>query len=49
MDDLYLSLGALRYTPTYIINLITEEKQSMNDLMLEKLKKIIKMILLLME
>ena len=35
MDDLYLSLGALRYTPTYIINLITEEKQSMNDLMLE--------------
>lgn len=36
MDDLYLSLGALRYTPTYIINLITEEKQSMNDLMLER-------------
>ena len=36
MDDLSLSLGALRYTPTYIINLITEEKQSMNDLMLER-------------
>lgn len=36
IDDLYLSLGALRYTPTYIINLITEEKQSMNDLMLER-------------
>lgn len=36
MDDLYLSLGALRYTPTYIINLITEEKHSMNDLMLER-------------
>ena len=36
MDDLYLSLGALRYTPTYIINLITEEKQSMNDLMFER-------------
>ena len=36
MDDLYLSLGALRYTSTYIINLITEEKQSMNDLMLER-------------
>ena len=36
MDDLYLSLGALRYTPTYIIKLITEEKQSMNDLMLER-------------
>ena len=36
MDYLYLSLGALRYTPTYIINLITEEKQSMNDLMLER-------------
>ena len=36
MDDLYLSLGALRYTPTYIINLINEEKQSMNDLMIER-------------
>ena len=36
MDDMYLSLGALRYTPTYIVNLITEEKQSMNDLMLER-------------
>ncbi len=36
MDDMYLSLGALRYTPTYIVNLIIEEKQSMNDLMLER-------------
>ena len=36
MDDMYLSLGALRYTPTYIINLIFEEKASMDDLMLER-------------
>lgn len=36
MDDMYLSLGALRYTPTYIVNLITEEKTSMDDLMLER-------------
>lgn len=36
IDDMYLSLGALRYTPTYIVNLITEEKQSMNDLMFER-------------
>ena len=40
IDDMYLSLGALRYTPTYIINLITEQKPSMDDIMLERVNSV---------
>lgn len=39
LDDLYLSLGSLRYTPYYIINLIKEEKTPIDDIMLERVNK----------
>ncbi|MGM9834441.1 MAG: RelA/SpoT family protein [Bacilli bacterium] len=35
-DDLYLSVGALRFTAGYIINLIYEDKKNVQDMLLEK-------------
>ncbi len=38
LEDLYLSIGSLRYTAGYIINLTTEDKQSLDDILIEKIK-----------
>ncbi len=37
-DDLLLSVGSLRYTASYIINLITEDKTLTPDILLSRLK-----------
>ncbi len=38
LDELYLSIGSLRYTAGYIISLATEDKQSLDDILIEKIK-----------
>ena len=38
LEDLYLSVGSLRYTAGYIINLTTEDKHNVDDLLIEKIK-----------
>lgn len=38
-DELYLSVGSLRYTPNYIISQIYDDKPSTNDLMLERVNR----------
>ena len=37
MDEVYLALGSLRYTPSYIINIVAENEKTSEDLVLEKL------------
>ncbi len=37
-DELYLAIGSLRYTPTYIINLIKEDKKDITDALLDKVR-----------
>ena len=37
MDEVYLAVGSLRYTPSYIINIVTEDEKSSEDIVLEKL------------
>ena len=39
IDDLYLSIGSLRYTPNYIINLINNDKKDIADLMLDRVNR----------
>ncbi len=36
LEDLYLNIGSLRYTATYIINLIYEDKKNVQDILLDK-------------
>ena len=36
LDDIYFSIGSLRYTATYIINLATEEKKNVEDILIER-------------
>jgi GTP diphosphokinase / guanosine-3',5'-bis(diphosphate) 3'-diphosphatase len=36
LDDIYLSIGSLRYTANYIINLINDDKKNVADILLEK-------------
>ena len=36
LDDLYFSIGTLRYTAAYILSLATEEKRDVHDVLLEK-------------
>lgn len=36
-DDLMLSIGSLRYTASYVINLLTEEKHEVTDMILERI------------
>ena len=36
IDEIYLSIGSLRYTPSYIINLIYEDKKNVQDILLDK-------------
>ncbi len=38
IDDLYLSIGSLRYTAGYIINLTTEDKQDLDDVLIERIR-----------
>lgn len=37
LDDLYLSIGSLRYTAGYIINLTNDDKQNVDDILIEKI------------
>ncbi len=37
LEDIYLSLGSLRYTAGYIINLTNEEKHNVQDALIEKM------------
>ncbi len=39
LNDLYFSIGSLRYTATYIISLITENKKNIQDILLERVEK----------
>lgn len=36
MDEVYLLLGSMRYTPIYIVNLLFEDKQNVQDIFLDK-------------
>ena len=38
LEDLYLSVGSLRYTAGYIINLTSEDKHNVDDILIEKIK-----------
>ncbi|MDD4706467.1 MAG: RelA/SpoT family protein [Bacilli bacterium] len=38
-DDLLLSIGSLRYTATYILNLMHEDKKTVGDILLNRLYK----------
>ncbi len=42
LDEIYLSIGSLRYTAAYIISLITEEKHAVDDVLLERKPKVAK-------
>ena len=39
IDDVYLSIGSLRYTPTFIINSIYEDKKDVSDILIKKVEK----------
>ena len=36
LEEIYLNIGSLRYTATYIINLIYEDKKNVQDVLLDK-------------
>ncbi len=36
LEDVYLSIGSLRYTPSYIINIAYEDKKDVKDILLER-------------
>ena len=36
INEIYLNIGSMRYTPSYIINLIYEDKKNVQDVLLEK-------------
>jgi len=38
LDELYLSIGSTRYTAGYIVNLTTEDKSSVQDALIEKIR-----------
>ena len=38
IDDLYLSVGSTRYTAGYIVNLATEDKETVQDALIEKIR-----------
>lgn len=39
IDELYLSIGSLRYTANYIINIITEDKKDIKDIMFDRVNR----------
>lgn len=38
IEDIYLSIGSLRYTPTFIINSIYEDKKDVSDILIKKIE-----------
>ena len=36
LDEIYLSIGSLRFTPTYILNIIYQDKKDVQDILLER-------------
>lgn len=40
LDEVYFTIGTLRYTPSYIINLTTDSKKDVTDLYLEHLNNV---------
>ena len=38
IDELYLAIGSLRFTSTYILNLITHDKKNVSDILLDKVR-----------
>lgn len=38
-EELLLSVGSLRYTPAYVINLVYEDKKNIEDIMLERVNR----------
>ena len=38
IDDLFLSVGSTRYTAGYIVNLVTEDKSTVQDALIEKIR-----------
>lgn len=36
-DEVYLSIGSLRYTPLYVANLLFEDKKNVQDLLIDKI------------
>lgn len=40
LEDLYLSIGSLRYTAGYIINLTNNDKQNIDDILIERIKPV---------
>ena len=38
IDDLYLNIGSLRYTPSYIISLVYEDKKNVNSEIAKRIK-----------
>ena len=39
LDELYLSIGSLRFTAGYIINLTKEDKNNVEDVLMERVSK----------
>ncbi len=39
LEDIYLSIGSLRFTPTYIINIAYEDKKNVHDILLDRIGK----------
>lgn len=39
LEELYLSIGTLRFTAGYIINLTTEDKHSVDDILIERISR----------
>ena len=39
LEDIYLSIGSLRYTPTFIINSVYDDKKDVNDILIKKVEK----------
>ncbi len=37
LEDIYLSVGSLRFTPSYIINMAYEDKKDVHDILMEKM------------
>jgi len=37
LEDIYLSIGSLRFTPTYIINIAYEKKEDVHDILLDRI------------
>ena len=39
LEDIYLSIGSLRYTPTFIVNSIYEDKKDVSDILIKKVDR----------